>query len=148
MTGLLLKYFVLKPAGSDAYAQASRAAMRMYASAISTYNPGLALELGEWVDREVAALTTAHQSGKDEVDKYEKMRVSSYLLPDPGGEVVRELLDKVASLKARIQQLEQFVDLDVLESLRRASRCPECGEDPDGCYCAEDAEPTRQGEDS
>jgi hypothetical protein len=31
MNGLLMKYFVLKPAGDDRYAAASRKAMRAYA---------------------------------------------------------------------------------------------------------------------
>lgn len=56
MTSLMLKYFVLKPAGPGAYAEASRAAMRAYAQAIAVHDFQLALELNEWVDREVADL--------------------------------------------------------------------------------------------
>jgi hypothetical protein len=52
MDGLLLKYFVLKPAGKDRYAQASRRAMRAYAGLIAEENPALAQELREWADRE------------------------------------------------------------------------------------------------
>lgn len=55
MNGLLLKYFVLKPAGSDAYAQASRMAMEEFARDIADENPVLARELREWTERERAA---------------------------------------------------------------------------------------------
>lgn len=58
--GLLLKYFVLKPAGTDRYAQASRRAMRSYAALISQENPQLCSELREWADREQ---TEAQDSG-------------------------------------------------------------------------------------
>lgn len=61
MNGLLLKYFVLKPCGHDAYAQASRAAMRTYAQAISSHNPGLASDLNEWVDREISSMIAGDQ---------------------------------------------------------------------------------------
>ena len=52
MDGLLLKYFVLKPKGTDVYAAASRSAMRAYASMIRTENLDLSNELREWADRE------------------------------------------------------------------------------------------------
>ena len=52
MSGLMLKYFVLKPHGDDAYAKASRAAMRAYAKHIRAENPELSDELREWADRE------------------------------------------------------------------------------------------------
>ena len=39
MSGLFMKYFVLKPAGNDAYAAASRAAMFRYALFIREENP-------------------------------------------------------------------------------------------------------------
>ena len=42
MTGLEMKYFVLKPRGNDRYAAASRAAMRRYADVIVGENPALA----------------------------------------------------------------------------------------------------------
>ena len=47
-----MKYFVLKPSGSDAYAKASRAAMRAYANHIASENEELCDELREWADRE------------------------------------------------------------------------------------------------
>lgn len=53
MSGLMMKYFVLKPSGDDAYAKASRAAMRAYASHIHDVNYKLCVELREWADREV-----------------------------------------------------------------------------------------------
>jgi hypothetical protein len=55
MTGLIMKYFVLKPAGDDAYAKASRAAMRRYADLIKEENSELCSELREWADREQIA---------------------------------------------------------------------------------------------
>ena len=47
--GLKLKYFVLKPMGNDAYAHASREAMRVYAHHISEVNPEFAGDILEWV---------------------------------------------------------------------------------------------------
>ncbi len=54
MTGLIMKYFVVKPEGSDPYAQASREAMRAYAHSIDGTNHELAFELIEWVVKEEA----------------------------------------------------------------------------------------------
>ena len=55
--GLLMKYFVLKPGGEDAYAVASRAAMREYAAMIEHTNQQLAHELLRWANREQDAAT-------------------------------------------------------------------------------------------
>ena len=55
MDGLLMKYFVLKPGGTDTYAKASRAAMRAYAKMVRAENPDLSNELREWADREAEA---------------------------------------------------------------------------------------------
>jgi len=52
MNGLVMKYFVLKPKGTDVYADASRRAMRVYAATVSMENPELTKELREWADRE------------------------------------------------------------------------------------------------
>ena len=52
MSGLQMKYFVLKPNGNDAYAKASRAAMRAYANHIANENKELCDELREWADSE------------------------------------------------------------------------------------------------
>ena len=57
MSGLLMKYFVLKPEGDDAYAQASRKALRAYAGMIITENPDLADDLREWADSLTPAIT-------------------------------------------------------------------------------------------
>jgi hypothetical protein len=54
MNVLVMKYFVLKPAGDDRYAQASRAAMNRYADMIAPANPELAHELRDWAAREHA----------------------------------------------------------------------------------------------
>jgi len=50
--GLVLKYFVLKPHGTDAYAIASRAAMAQYANMIRTIDPVMASQLTYWVNEE------------------------------------------------------------------------------------------------
>ena len=50
--GLDMKYYVLKPQGSDAYAKASRLAMLVYAEYIETHNPNLAKELIVWCRKE------------------------------------------------------------------------------------------------
>ena len=47
-----MKYFVLKPEGTDAYAKASRKAMRAYALGIGSVNPKLADELLGWAGNE------------------------------------------------------------------------------------------------
>lgn len=51
-SGLIMKYFVLKPQGADIYAAASRVAMRAYATHISNENSELRDNLLEWADRE------------------------------------------------------------------------------------------------
>lgn len=62
MEGLVMKYFVLKPSGDDKYAEASRKAMRTYASVISRDNPKLSKELFEWADN----CTIDHQDSINE----------------------------------------------------------------------------------
>jgi hypothetical protein len=54
MDGLLMKYFVLKPAGNDKYAAASRRAMHAYATFIREENPVLSDQLRDWAGREGA----------------------------------------------------------------------------------------------
>lgn len=54
MDGLLMKYFVLKPKGADAYAAASRAAMYAYAKHIKAENAALSDQLIGWASREGA----------------------------------------------------------------------------------------------
>lgn len=54
MSGLVMKYFVLKPAGDHPYAKASRIAMRKYADAIKEENPDLAQQLYDWAAQENA----------------------------------------------------------------------------------------------
>ncbi len=60
MTGLEMKYFVLKPKGDDVYAKASRAAMRQYASLIREENEELCAELLAWADKETQIETLFH----------------------------------------------------------------------------------------
>lgn len=59
MTGLEMKYFVLKPKGEDAYAVASRLAMNAYADAIASENPQLAHEINAWTEREATSTPAA-----------------------------------------------------------------------------------------
>ncbi len=57
MQSLLIKYFVLKPKGTDPYAKASRTAMHAYAKAIADENPEFAKELISWAAKEGAEAT-------------------------------------------------------------------------------------------
>lgn len=52
-SGLVMKYFILKPNGDTPHAKASRAAMEAYAFVIKEENPKLASEIQEWVRREL-----------------------------------------------------------------------------------------------
>ena len=52
MTGLEMKYFVLKPKGNSPYAKASRDAMFAYAKAIEDENYKLAIDLEDWAKQE------------------------------------------------------------------------------------------------
>lgn len=56
MTGLLMRYFVLRPAGTDSHARASRTAIQAYARAIAIEKPELARALEEWVAEERAKM--------------------------------------------------------------------------------------------
>jgi len=47
--GLELKYFVLKPNGDNAYAEASRAALKKYAIKIRPTNVDLANDIESWL---------------------------------------------------------------------------------------------------
>ena len=59
--GIQMKYFVLKPKGSNPYAAAARAAMRQYARLIKDTDFDLHAELMEWADREQFASLEAHK---------------------------------------------------------------------------------------
>lgn len=55
MDGLITKYFILRPRSKykgDAYAEASRNAMRTYAKSIESTNPELAKDLRHWSNAE------------------------------------------------------------------------------------------------
>ena len=41
-------------------------------------------------------------------EKIRLMRGASYLLPDPGGEVVRELLDEIERLQAEVAKAKEI----------------------------------------
>ena len=56
MTGLEMKYFVLKPKGNSPYAKASRIALKAYADAINDENPKLTHDLHMWAIEEQAAV--------------------------------------------------------------------------------------------
>jgi hypothetical protein len=63
-SGLLLKYFVLKPQGVDIYAKASRMAMFAYSKCIMGFNPILAKEIWEWASTELANTEEGSEVGK------------------------------------------------------------------------------------
>jgi hypothetical protein len=50
--GLQMKYFVLKPKGTDAFARASRRAMLAYADTVECEDKDLAQQLRRWVNVE------------------------------------------------------------------------------------------------
>lgn len=54
MAGLEMKYFVLKPRGTDIHARASRRALRSYAALMKEENPEFANDLIKWADDELA----------------------------------------------------------------------------------------------
>ena len=46
---------------------------------------------------------------------------------------------EIAALKAEVEHLRSVFS--------EIGRCPECGDEPDGCYCADDAADTAEKED-
>ncbi len=66
MTGLHLKYFVLKPEGGfDApYAKASRAALKVYADLIEDENHQLCYDIHQWVIVEQGKANEQHLLAK------------------------------------------------------------------------------------
>lgn len=58
MTGLEMKYFVLKPGGNSVWAKASRTAMRVFAAEIEQDNPKLAGSIKQWCYEEERKLHT------------------------------------------------------------------------------------------
>jgi hypothetical protein len=52
MSELQMKYFVLRPKGTDLHAKASRAAMRQYAKVMAEENAQLAVEVLAWATNE------------------------------------------------------------------------------------------------
>ena len=64
MDGLMMKYFVLKPSGTDIFAAASRRAMSAYADTIAEENPEFARDIREWVGREWVKTPGAKKAGE------------------------------------------------------------------------------------
>jgi len=65
--GLLMKYFVLKPASNDLFGSASRMAMLTYAEVIKEKNPEFAGDLIDWVQREQAIIDKSYKAAMDRV---------------------------------------------------------------------------------
>lgn len=66
MSGLLMKYFVLKPEGNGSHSRASRAAMLVYANIISHVDSQLATDLRTWVADEERKIKPNHiERGKN-----------------------------------------------------------------------------------
>ncbi len=63
---LMMKYFVLKPAGTDIFAKASRRAMAHYASEIREEHPEFAAQIREWAAREGVNALEAQEAISDE----------------------------------------------------------------------------------
>lgn len=51
-------------------------------------------------------------------ERLNEIRVAAYLLPDPGGEVVRELVTEIDFLREELHQRDKYVD----EQIERADR--------------------------
>lgn len=66
--GLQTKYFVLKPAGDDDYAVASRAALKAYAKSIDCTNAILAHELYMWEIKEQGNTNRRHVDAQFDSD--------------------------------------------------------------------------------
>ena len=62
MSGLTMKYFVLKPRGEDVYAIASRRALLTYAACIGAENGALCNDLVAWVKEETNRATGEHEN--------------------------------------------------------------------------------------
>ena len=62
MSGLKMKYFVLKPEGDDVFAQASRVGMRAYARQLENKDPQYAAEIRKWADDEMKKTSTWQES--------------------------------------------------------------------------------------
>lgn len=100
---LKMKYFVLKPrseTSDDAYATASRAAMRVYADAIQKTDPELAIELREWATREVVRTVKVYSG--EEIIKVLRS-VSKCLGKNPMGMEV-ELNERVKELLIKLER--------------------------------------------
>jgi hypothetical protein len=65
MSGLQMKYFVLKPRGNCVYATASRVAMRAYAKFIFSEDEELSNQLNEWADKEQEEMWKENLGEKD-----------------------------------------------------------------------------------
>lgn len=65
MSGLEMKYFVVKPNGTDAYAEASRRAIEAYADSIIEHNRPLAHDLIQWIIAEEKLANQKNQPTED-----------------------------------------------------------------------------------
>ena len=63
---LQMKYFVLKPAGDDEFAEASRRAMQAYADHIEDEHSVFARKLSQWANNETVAAERRTIGGGDE----------------------------------------------------------------------------------
>lgn len=70
MDGLMMKYFVLKPGGTDLHAKASRRAMRSYAALIEQENQQFADELRAWADAEYSKAIDAGMEAPADFDRW------------------------------------------------------------------------------
>ena len=78
MTGLEMKYFVLKPDGVSSYHLASRNAILVYATTIANVNPELAKEIAKL--REKIKEYYGKELSKRERDELEEMELKPLVL--------------------------------------------------------------------
>lgn len=105
MSSLQMKYFVLKPAGDDAYARAARKALQTYSLEITGENPSMANDMWKWAVREEnahhergEALASAQRAVGD-------LRERSATLADD----LRGLLDRLGSSEPVSEDDERLI---------------------------------------
>jgi chromosome segregation ATPase len=113
MTGLEMKYFVLKPSGGSPYHQASRNAMREYAKHIRRENPELYYDLEKWAIKDQgtanhrnlkARLEANAQQGRYEKEMQRLNEIAKAMLEGKNEEIER----LSAELERAQEQLDRF----------------------------------------
>ena len=91
-----------------------------------------------------------------EAEEHSRMKHTPHHLSLLHGDICRRLDAKdaeIAALKQSLEEAQSELDGFGVDAPAPAAdaggpkwRCPECGDDADGCYCAKDAEARERGE--